>query len=485
MIEKDFPSMAELERVKFENDNYKLYSADQPSEDTDRWRWRLKEFFENDKQKAQILDRLDHICPGIVNGTTDFLFGEPVKIKVDSEDKELQKAVDAIISRNSLQKKFSQSAALVQSVGHGHFKCYRNEKTEAVIEEVPYDYVYPNWSTVPLGKETENNRIVIYMTGPKDKKYVYVEEWYMEGEKAFVAKSLWEDVSGRTGGQVPLSELDIGVATAATPHLKQPMTMVESTELTQYPFITIHGRKTVKERFAASEFKKIMPLLHEINDRLTQVSVQFLKHLNAKLQIPEGSVLRDPDTGAIVSVNLEVLIARNGDPDAKYITNDNPMIEECFTHLDKLVRKIAKRMQIPDSFLIEDEKGGVESVESLRTRILMFLKKVKFYQTAYEQEIIRMIRVALEIEGKDFKEVPLKVVYDPGLPKDWKEDGTVWGEAFAAGIASKETAVSRFQGIEGAELDKEMKRIDEDEQKIADAAMASMKVPDDEPVIQE
>ncbi len=126
---------------------------------------------------------------------------------------------------------------------------------------------------------------------------------------------------------------------------------------------------------------------------------------------------------------------RTGDPDAKYITNDNPLIEQMFTHLDKLVRKVAKRAQVPDSWLIEDEKGGVESVESLRTRLLMFLKKVKFYQTSYEGEIIRMIRVALEIEGEaEAKTVSLKVIYDPGLPKEWKDDVSVWGDALTTAL---------------------------------------------------
>ncbi len=302
-----------------------------------------------------------------MNGTTDFLFGEPVRIKVDKdgdEGKKLQTKVDAIIDRNGLQTKLSQSAALVQSAGHGHFKLYRNEAKEAVIEEVPFDYVFPNWESVSLGRETENNRIVIYMTSNAGTPYIYVEEWYMASEgnppikKAFVAKSLWEVFSAARGKQVPLSTLGITVAQGAKPADGQPDTMIEATELTQYPFITVQGRKTVKERLAASEFKKIMPFLHEINDRMTQLSVQFLKHLNAKLQVPDGSVLREED-GSVKSVKLDVLIARPGDPDAKYITNENPMIEQIFTHLDKIVRKIAKRMQVPDSFLLEDEKGGV------------------------------------------------------------------------------------------------------------------------------
>jgi hypothetical protein len=470
MIPKDFPSREELARVKAENDMYRMYNADEPLEDTDRWKWRLKEFFENDKQKAKILDTIDHICPVIVNGTTDFLFGEKVRVKVNGDNPELQKKIDDLMDRNKLSYKLGQSSALVQSAGHGHFKAYRAIDGKAVIEEVPYDYVFPNWKNVPQGEESKDNRIVVYLKGDDGNDYMYIEEWYMDGINAFVAKSLWEDNLGRTGNQVPLSTLGITAAEGAT---EDGLTMIEATGLTQYPFFTINGRKTVKERFAQSEFKKILPLLHRIEDGLTQLSVQFLKHLNPKLQIPANAVTRDAN-GKVNTADLEVFLAQAGDPDTKYITNDNPLIEQMFTHLDKLVRKVAKRAQVPDSWLIEDEKGGVESVESLRTRLLMFLKKIKFYQTAYEGEIIRMIRVGLEIEGEsEAKNVSLQVIYDPGLPKEWKDDVSVWGDALTNGLASKETAVARFQGIEGEDLEAELSRITEDEKQMAMTSMNS------------
>ncbi len=272
--------------MKAENDMYRLYNADAPKEDTDRWKWRLKEFFENDKDKAKLLDTIDHICPVIVNGTTDFLFGEPIRVKVNGDNPELQKKIDEIVSRNKLPTKLSQSAALVQSAGHGHFKAYRDKDGKAVIEEVPYDYVFPNWKNVPEGQESEDIRIVIYLTGDDGKEYMYIEEWYMENAKAFVAKSLWEDNLGRTGNQVSLDTLAITVAEGA---IKDGLTRNEATGITQFPFFTINGRKTVKERFAQSEFKKILPLLHRIEDGLTHLSLQFLKHLNPKLQIPEAA----------------------------------------------------------------------------------------------------------------------------------------------------------------------------------------------------
>lgn len=482
---KDFPSTADLARVKAEDDFYLLYNADPEDPKTDRAAFRLAQFFENDQKKAKILDIALHLAPIAVDVGTDFLFGEPFRVTVDQEKaEELQKKVDAILERARMQRKAKESATLFQAIGHTHFKVYaevgeaeegKGQKRLACIEEVPYNYWFPLWTGVPLGEDSEDVCIVVYMNQTDadgaTKKYVYVENYYLPaGGKTFVcAKSLWQDKNGQIGDQVALSTLGITPASGAKPDEKRPMTMVEDTLLAELPLASLHARKTVKERYGQSVLKKALPILHEINDRLSQLSIQFLKHLNAKLQIPDGTVTRD-EKGNVQAVNMEVLIARAGEPEAKYITNDNPLIEQAFVHLEKLIRKFAKLTMTPDLFLTEDDKGGVEKAESLKTRMLPLLKKIRNYQASYDDALKQLIRLALAVEGvKDVAAIPLKITYDLGLPKDWQADATTWGDALTMHLASKETAVARFQGIDGKELDAELKRIQDDE----DAAMQS------------
>ncbi len=93
-----------------------------------------------------------------------------------------------------------------------------------------------------------------------------------------------------------------------------------------------------------------------------------------------------------------------------------------------------------------------------------------------------MIRVALEIEGeKDVTKIPLKVIYDRACLRTGRRMRPFGLRRCHLALRRKKRPVARFQGIEGDELDKEMKRIEEDEQKIADAAMASMNAVGDAP----
>jgi len=94
---------------------------------------------------------------------------------------------------------------------------------------------------------------------------------------------------------------------------------------------------------------------------------------------------------------LEVLLARAGEPEARYVTNENPLIEQAFTHVEKLLKQISKLTQTPS--LVEDEKGGVESAESLKVRMMPLLKKVRFFELIYDPAIKAILRIAGRSRG--------------------------------------------------------------------------------------
>lgn len=479
---KEFPSSKDLARVQEELEFYRFYESDVHDYDvlTERGKFRLKEFFEGDKKKAQLLDRAFNVVPNIVDKRTSFLFGEPIKIETDESDEQSteEKQLEEIMERNNLQVRFAESTKLYDSVGHAHFKLYK-ENDKAVIEEIPHDQWFPNWDQVSYGQEPKNVRIVVYMEGEidgKTQKYIYVEDYYMEGT-AKIGKSLWEDNAKKLGKQVPLDTLGIKSTGEVDPN--NSLTMVEDTGLDELPLVTINRPKSVKQRMGKSLFTPVKTLLYEVNDRITQLSVQFLKHLNAKMQIPESAIQRD-ENGNIVKVNLEVILAQNGDPDAKYITNDNPLVEQAFVQIEKVMRKIAKDTDTPDRFLVEEEKGGVEKVASLKIQMMPFLKSIRMSETFYAPAIKKILRLAMKIEGSKEKDVPITLKFDRGLPKDWEHDVSVWGEAYASGLASQETSVRRFQDLEGDELKEEIGRIEGDRKKMMESQLQLQVSEDDD-----
>lgn len=479
---KDFPSSEELERVAVDDRYFKLLNSDAYDYEgkTDRGAFRLKEFFSNDKKKAEILAKALNIAPLIVDIGTDFLFGEPFQIAIEAEGKEkTQTKIDRVIADNRLQERMEESSQLLQAIGHTHFKLF-SKGNEAVVEEIPYSYWFPNWSGVPNGADPTNVRIVSYLTNVMadgvSKKYVYVEDYFMEEKTAIIEYALFEDKGGKIGDPVSLETLDLVpkgdnvqkvIEKSDSGAETETLRYRQDTKIDELPLVTVNLRKTVMQRYGQSIFKRIMPLLEELNDRLTQISIQFLKHLNAKIQVPDGSVVRDPKTGKVQSSDVEVLIAKAGEPDARYITNDNPLIEQAFRHMEMTMREIAKLTQTPDGFVFEDEKGGqAERAETLRIRMMNFLKRIRRYERKYDEAIKDITRIALKIEGeKEADKLVMSVTFDQGIPKDWESDERVWGDALGRGLASRETAVGSFQGIEGDELEEELTRIQDEEQK--------------------
>lgn len=469
-IPKEFPTAADLDRIKAETGYFDLYNAEPYDfeQTSERVKWLLQTFFENDKKKAEILGRALNVSSIIIDSATDFLFGEPVEIIAEGENDDVQTKIDAFIERSKLQEKLDESSGLLQAVGHTHFKLYakvEDGKRLAYIEEVPFDQWSPSWSGIPAGADPDNVRVFSYITKQTERAketFIYIQDYYLQNGKAIVEHSLYEESTGKIGNPVPLSTLE-GLP---TPAKAGELTLIEDTGITRLPLVTANLRKTVKQRYGQSVLKKIESLLHELNDRLTQLSVQFLKHLNAKLQVPAGAVTIDKD-GKAQSANLEVLLAQAGEPDAKYIVNENPLVEQAFVQIEKVLRQIAKETQTPDEFLAESEKGGVEKVEALKVRFMPFLKRVRRYRTKYETAIKDMIRLMLEIEAvADFKTVALKVVFDDGLPQDFGSDVTNWSSAYEAGLASRETAVKNILRLDGEELEAEIERITEDEERM-------------------
>lgn len=471
-----FPSQAELDRVAREYELFALFTGKDVDTDrkSDRWKFRLKEFFEGDEQKAKLLDVALNVASTCVQAGTDFLLSEPPKIEaVENED--AQKVIDAIIERNSLIRRLAESCDLAQAVGHTHFKLY-SQNSEAFIEEVPYLYCYPDWSGAPHGGEPRGYRFASYLTaenGNVTEKYILVEDRRMESGKLVIEWGLYEDQGGKIGNQVELSKL--GIVRDGTP---SGLSVIQQTEFEDLMVVSLNMRKTTLDRYGRSTLENVKPLLRELNDRLTQISLQFLKHLNAKIQMPSGTVVRERD-GSIKAQKIEVILMEQGMPDAKYVTNDNPLIEQAFEHIEKVIRKICKLTQTPDSFLTEDEKGGVEKAESLKVRLMAFLKRVRFLQSVYDEAIRKIMQLALTIEGKS--DVKIKTTFDPGLPKDWEVDGRVWGDAKAAGLASRRTAVMKFQGIDGEALDEEIAAIEDEEKALQESLLAMNEPTEDDP----
>lgn len=445
-ITNQFPTNEDFNRVAKLNNYYNVFKGLHSKV------FKLKSYFEEDSKKKTLLYLAYNVGQIISLTAADFLFGEQLQIKTTEPEGEnkVEGKINTIIQNNYLDEKLYQSAVMQDLAGFTVFAVRQKDKT-AVIEEIPYDNYYPDFSGVRLGEEPKQIVIASYidLVNPKNQKketFLYKQIHKLENGKGKIMHELWTTTPDMKQSQ--LTELALFSA---------DLPAEEDTELDYLPIFQIDNFKTVKERFGISTYESVMNLFEEINDRITQISVQLIKHLNSKVAVGEGVLSKKGEMDS----SQDIFLVEKGDIVPQYITNSNPLIEEGFKQIEGLIRQICTVTQTPVSFLGLEDKGGVEKVETAKLRMAAFLKRIKRKQRAYEAKLVDILKTALVFEGaKKFPDnVQITFAWDLGLPRD------IFGEAQAhqimveSGMESKETAIRELKGFDGETLQEELERI--------------------------
>lgn len=465
-ITQQFPSNEDFNRVAKLNNYYNVFKGLHSKV------FKLKSYFEEDTKKKTLLYLAYNVGQIISLTAADFLFGEQLKIQTNEpEDKKpMEDKINAIIQNNYLDEKLYQSSVIQDIAGFTIFVVRQKDKT-AVIEEIPYDNYYPDFAGVRLGEEARQVVIASYVDilnqkNQKKETFLYKQIHKLVDGKGKIAHELWTTTPDMKQSQV--TELAL---------FSTDIPAEEDTGLDYLPVFQIDNFKTVKERFGISTYESVMNLFEEINDRITQISVQLIKHLNAKVAVGEGVLSKKGELDS----SQDIFLVEKGDIVPQYITNSNALIEEGFKQIEGLIRQICTVTQTPVSFLGLEDKGGVEKVETAKLRMAAFLKKIKRKQRAYEAKLIDILKTALFFEGaKKFPDsVDITFTWDLGLPRDLFTEAQTHQIMVESGIESKETAIRELKGIDGQTLQNELEKIaKQDEMSGYQMDQARKQVPD-------
>lgn len=447
-ITKKFPTDEDFNRVSQLNNYYKVFKGLHSKV------FKLKSYFEEDKKKRTLLYLAYNVGQIISLTAADFLFGEQLKIQTNEPEnkKPLEDKINKIVQNNYLDEKLYQSSVMQDVAGYAIFLVRQKEKT-AIIEEVPYDNYFPSYEGSRLGEDAKEVVIASYvdLINPKNNKketFIYKQIHSLKGEEGKIRYELWSTTSDmRQSEKVELAIYG------------ENLEEEESTGLDYIPVFQFDNFKTVKERFGISTYESVMNLFEEINDRITQISVQLIKHLNAKVAVGEGILTKKGE----VESDQDVFLVEKGDVVPQYITNSNPLIEEGFKQIESLLRQICTVTQTPVSFLGLDDKGGAEKVETVKIRLAAFLKRIKRKQRSYEAKLVDIFKTALFFEGtKKWPEnLDIDFTWDYGLPRDLLEEAQTHQVLVESGIESVETAIREYKGWDGEALQNELDRINE------------------------
>ncbi len=474
--------LADVDRVRIQllNNFNKIFEGELYSEDRAETVFKLKEYFQNSQRKLEILSIAVNLGSLISTLNADFLFGN--ELKITYPDSGIEEKLRDFQMRTGFDMKLYESALLHSAVGYTAFVISVVDDL-AVVNEIPYNNYIPEWDptslsdkpfivTIPrfFDQKVANNgkdqhfvlkiihSVELLITNQNGDTITTENRAEQDGELTTtkvgkITREVWQI------NKLTLKEETKRILKEFFPNMEEETL----TELDYIPVEQINNIKTVKRRFGTSDYKKVLGLLEEVNDRTTQISLQFIKHLKAKMAVPKGAVKVNEEDGQPVAANedMELFFMDPGEEAPKYIEYSNSLIEEAFKHIEKIIVYISKITQNP--FIVPDEKGGVEKVESIKARLAAFEKKIKRNQKAYTRGIIGMLRAVADFEGFDFDIKKVKLEFSAGLPFDELVRARTMEIAINKGFMSKRRATQLHNKLEGDDLEGELANIKDEE----------------------
>jgi len=443
MTKLDFPTLADAIRLATIRKWERLYQGEYYKE------FGIKDYFVDSQRNEELLYIAVNIAAVVSDYFADMVSGKDVIIVASDESE--QEFYDEFKAENDLNKKVFE-VALDQSIsGYSVLKLRRTEDEDVVLDIVQPEQYFPNFNeTDDFGKPTEITIASYHIlnNGKKDITYL-LKEIHTIGN---IEWQVWR-VNGKLEPVEQISSSsDIFIA------IKGDDVDSQDTDLDFIPIWQIDNIKTSKEDFGKSDFRDVESLIQELNDRVTQISVQLIKHLNAKIAIPPGIL---DENGNVRVKDLDAIEISDQGLKPEYITNSNPQIDNGFKQIEQLIRFIASQTRVPASVIGIDDQAGQEKVEAIKIRLFDTLRKIGRKRMAIETQLKDLLRAAAIIDGNADAGIP-KIIWEDPLPSDELVDTRIVVERVNAGLISKSSAIKRLDEISQEAVDDELQKIEDE-----------------------
>lgn len=449
MPKETFPTDNDIKRLlqlkRYEN----LYEGDHFKE------FGIKEYFKNVGGKGKYIYIAINLAASISEYFADMVVGDDIQFKV--KEKEVQKKIDAISKHNNLAITLYESAMSQSEFGFVPIRVRKDEETnKSIIEEIPVDQYFPEETKIINGKA---KRVVLgsYLTildeMDREKEYLYKQIYTHEGKKVFLQHELWTINFDKT--QDKKTDLSIYDNTLSEDK-------IELKEMERIPIWQINNIKNARKSFGKSDYKDVEPLFEELNERVTQIALQLIKHLTSKMAVPSGTL---DEKGEVKAAEADMIeIDENGFV-PQYIANQNAQLDTAIEHIKNVIRQISGIVKIPAESLGLEGKGGAEKVETLKIRLFDTIRKIQRKRRYMKSALQEIMEVALKIEGGSLKEdQEITIEWGNILPTDELSLTQILGEQVTVGLKSRRRAVKELQKLDEEALDEELKRIETENQ---------------------
>lgn len=453
---QSFPTAEQLTRMKelkrwrqlYDGDHYLVFG--------------IKDYFVDDQTKEKKLYITANLCALITDYFADMEVGEGLQYSID--DDAMQEKLDTIVETNSLDELLFDIAQDQSRYGQGVLRVRRDEDAEgnvvATFEDVDPSEYFPEYDSRDRRKKNPTRvTLASWIADPTGKN-----------KNGLIYKTIYE----RTGTSVTLryevvlakSDRTEGASVKGMPEYvvfypevaEAPMAI---DEIKRIPVWEVNNVKDSQRKSGKSDYKDIEGLIDEINNRLTHVSVQLIKNLNAKLAIPAGS---NGDEEGEESVNrvseIDIIEVEEGGITPTYISNANAMLDSAFKYTDKLLLIALGIAKVPPEILnVEGSVGGANlKVEAMRIRLFPSMRKTNRKQTSLRYAVEGALNYALALEGNT-TDKKVNVDFSDVVPTDMTSLVNQMVARKSADLVSTQTAIQEMDGVSEQEAQAEIDRI--------------------------
>ena len=439
--------------------------------------FKIKSDLAHDVEKDELLYIPVNLWRAITRAYTDYVIW--MWYNVDFWNDEFNQNITEIDDAIRVQKKLNNTIDIQGSIWHCVVRVRKREQDKYPrMEIIPVSNYCANMTWLSIGDDFEDIKEHFIFSVIDEwfwKKYFYVDRyeknedwktwtWYY-GEKwkysaDFILKERFEEWEEEQLRRLPL--------------------FLFNNDLTNIHVVEEDGVKLKKNYygdipryFNQSDYVDLADLFQEINDRWSQISVEFIKNLTSKLSVPAwfasaqtAKMLRKKQNGEEeYAENPDYLVHNPWENPAQYITKDATYIQTSINeYIPYLLKMVSTVSGVPASMLWSSIFGWWNNpVGTTEKEWQVFYSRVESKQLEIYSPLQKLFRQLLELYT--WKEIDIlpTIKFKKPTAYDIAERTNTAVTQLNAGIMSKKSAMIYCMWYDDSEAEEEMAEIQNEE----------------------
>jgi len=240
------------------------------------------------------------------------------------------------------------------------------------------------------------------------------------------------------------------------------------------PFVDMHAKRWRGRFWGVSELNRIVSIVDEIDNTLSNIAEILEYHGKPMLQVPASVIYG----GTLLKGADRVMgLRRPEDKDiARYITYDG-QIDAQLADLDRLLELALLTCEVPRTYFGMGDAMAAPSGTSLKLQLQNYLKKAGRWQRAESMRDRTLIPMALRLDGKagatKLSQIMPQITHGSALPADEEQEARIEQGLYGAGMSSLELSIRKLRRVPADEIDKEIAAIEKEKE----ASIAALPAP--------